>query len=325
MKAAMKGGPRNTITSLNVAAKAWPTATATDWKGSGPTVKRKDGKIRDRLDYVAERRWATPNAHDGRRPGADHFSTQGANLSRDAATWGTPRVEMGRALGNPKHITKDRGKGFIEDQVVQWSTPSVADVTGGRKARSGSRSDEMLNNSLAPLVADATWATPTSLSFGESHQPGNSHSYNANMAKANALSSALQAPPTSTHGELSPNVHLACYLRYRATTCSRLRSELRWLLLKAIRRRDQPKPGEIRRHRRGWTREVHTAFVRPSFRRSLNPAFVGWLMAWPPGSTSFDCSATASATHAEHWRSELSRLSSPPTVPAPRNLFDGWV
>lgn len=35
-------------------------------------------------------RWATPNAHDGRRPGADLKSTQGANLSRHAAQWATP-------------------------------------------------------------------------------------------------------------------------------------------------------------------------------------------------------------------------------------------
>jgi hypothetical protein len=36
------------------------------------------------------RHWATPNAHDGRRPGADLNSTQGMNLSRDAAMWPTP-------------------------------------------------------------------------------------------------------------------------------------------------------------------------------------------------------------------------------------------
>src|SRR5215831_20473430 len=32
--------------------------------------------------------WPTPNAHDGRRPGSDATSTQGANLKRDAENWG---------------------------------------------------------------------------------------------------------------------------------------------------------------------------------------------------------------------------------------------
>jgi hypothetical protein len=36
--------------------KNWPTPTGSDWKGSGPTVIRKDGKDRrgDRLDYAVE-------------------------------------------------------------------------------------------------------------------------------------------------------------------------------------------------------------------------------------------------------------------------------
>ena len=35
--------------------RMWPTPTGSDWKGSGPTVIRSDGKIRnDRLDYSTE-------------------------------------------------------------------------------------------------------------------------------------------------------------------------------------------------------------------------------------------------------------------------------
>jgi hypothetical protein len=41
----------------------FPTATANDWKGSGPTVIRKDGKNRqnDRLDYALEEKSGTLN------------------------------------------------------------------------------------------------------------------------------------------------------------------------------------------------------------------------------------------------------------------------
>jgi len=36
--------------------KMWPTPTKSDHKGSGPTMVRKDGKLRgDRLDYATER------------------------------------------------------------------------------------------------------------------------------------------------------------------------------------------------------------------------------------------------------------------------------
>jgi hypothetical protein len=45
--------------------KLWPTPTGHDWKGSGPTVKRKDGKMRgDRLDYAVEQFYPTPRGQD---------------------------------------------------------------------------------------------------------------------------------------------------------------------------------------------------------------------------------------------------------------------
>jgi len=41
---------------LRGVAETWPTATTRDWKGSGPTVIRQDGKSRlSHLDYLAER------------------------------------------------------------------------------------------------------------------------------------------------------------------------------------------------------------------------------------------------------------------------------
>lgn len=248
----MKGGPRNTITSLNVAAKAWPTPVAAD---SGEKV--------------------TMVTH------------QGACLMREA---------------------------------VNWSTPSVADVTGGRKARSGDRSGELLNNSLAPYLTNNVYPTPTAL-----NRPRNDDTlakcaaYRKAKAGQNTvplyleevvLSSGRPVQPISTPGASSPNALLASYRRYRATTCSALRWERRALLLMAIRQRGP-----------GWTRKPAPVHTRPSFRRQLNPRFVEWLMAWPPGSTSFACSETASQTHRAHWRSVISQLSLPPARPAQLALF----
>lgn len=45
---------------------------------------------------------------------------------------------------------------------AQWPTPTVADVQGGRKSRSGARSGELLLNGLA-----ATWSTPRAMEFRE--------------------------------------------------------------------------------------------------------------------------------------------------------------
>lgn len=326
--------------NLQTAATVWPTASARDWKG----VDRQE----------VDRGNARP-------------------LNEVASTWATPRVSMIKATGNAERFGGRLGQGNIEDQFqrwstpratdgekggpnqafgaggvplpamaagINWSTPSVADVMGGRKARSGSRSGELLNNSLAPYVTNNIWPTATAV-----NRPRNDETLAKcgayRKAKAGqttvplyleevALSSDLLAPETSTPGDMSPSSLLACYRRYRATTDFALRWERRALLLLAIRRRDAlaaRKPAkhggaQVRVHRRGWTRERASAWVRPTFRRQLNARFVEWLMSWPPGLTSFECSETALLTHKALWRSELASMTLLPAAPpAQLSLF----
>lgn len=60
----------------------------------------------------------------------------------------------------------------------------------------------------------------------------------------------------------------------------------------------------------------------PSSRRQLNARFVEWLMGWPPGWTSFECSEMAWCRYRALLRSELSRTASPPAAPPPQlDLF----
>lgn len=66
-------------------------------------------------------------------------------------------------------------------------TPTVADVTGGRKSRSGARNGEPLLNGLMAAYSPK----PTSLSFKDSHQPGNSRS--SNLMRAH-FETALSGP-----------------------------------------------------------------------------------------------------------------------------------
>lgn len=108
----------------------WPTPTANDYKGSGPTLERSDGKMRgDRLDYAVEQLWSTPRSSDGEKGG--------------------PNQAFG-AGGMP-----------LPAQTVQWMTPSVADVQGGRMTRSKERSDELPPNGQSDSVSSLL-AHPTS-------------------------------------------------------------------------------------------------------------------------------------------------------------------
>ena len=123
----------------------WTTVSARDWKDStGMAVTTEDG--RSRLDQLPRQMISyspTPRASDGEKGGP--------NMSFGAG--GVPLPAVMHSY-NP--------------------TPTVADVQGGRKARSGARGGEPLLNGL--MVAYAP--TPTSLSFKDSHQPGNSRSLN---------------------------------------------------------------------------------------------------------------------------------------------------
>ena len=81
----------------------WPTAAV---QSDGDATENR-GVTLPRLSQ----HWATPNVHDGRRPGSDATSTQGANLKRDGEA---------------------------------WQPPTNADALGGHLTRSAERSDELL-------------------------------------------------------------------------------------------------------------------------------------------------------------------------------------
>ncbi len=88
--------------------------------------------------------------------------------------WGTPTSRDWKDGGGLGDVPTN---GLLGRQVVrEWSTPSVADTTGGHRSRSGTRSDELLLNGQV-----TKWPTPTtqdSRSSGSmypktaTHQPG---------------------------------------------------------------------------------------------------------------------------------------------------------
>ena len=108
-----------------VTAGTWPTPDT----GRERTNRSTSPGAADRPTIaLAAKLWATPNAHDGRRPGADLKSTQGGNLNRDAVMWMTPSVS--NSQGN--EYTRDRGQPGMErltltGQAQQWPTPASRD------------------------------------------------------------------------------------------------------------------------------------------------------------------------------------------------------
>jgi hypothetical protein len=126
---------------VNIRKKAilWQTPLV----GQFPTSRRKAGQTsRSELLLIGQaKHWPTPSAHDGRHPGHEQGSTQGANLKRDAEMWATPtsherthaqrKVDHGiqlanQASGHPAQPTTggtfqvDTGPRSLNPNFVEW-------------------------------------------------------------------------------------------------------------------------------------------------------------------------------------------------------------
>ena len=138
---------------LTIAAAAWPTPQARDGDGRGADPnrwgcpKRHGGYNLD--DRVAA--WPTPAARDYKGATDERWGTNSRPLNEVAKIWSTPRASDGDKGGPNQSFSA--GGVPLPAQTAQWSTPAVADVQGGRKARSGERSDELLLNGQAASLS----------------------------------------------------------------------------------------------------------------------------------------------------------------------------
>lgn len=216
--------------------------------------------------------WATPNAHDGRRPGVDDKSTQGGNLQRDAATWATPDC-------NTSTYSNGTMGPNIRQQTAHWTTPQAHDVT----ARGlGQQPSAAAGN--ACLARDAmTWPTPRSTDGpkGGPNQAGSKGD--------------LMLPSFTAHWP-TPAARIA---KGGGNAMNRVDGKSRMDMLDwAAESYSRPDP---------TTKDGPTSSPNvPTSRPRLNPAFVCWLLGLPPAwtnieHTSFDAAEMAS------YRSRLQR------------------
>jgi hypothetical protein len=145
MKARMKGGPRYTVTSLNVAAKLWPTPTGTP-AGSGGNpetwLRRQAEQAAKGQDLqlplgIAAKLWPTPHANCSTGAGTQGRDG-GMNLQTAAKLWPTPTVPNGGRRNPPgTSITgrkPDGGKAQIdlrEYAIRMLPTPTARDFKSG--------------------------------------------------------------------------------------------------------------------------------------------------------------------------------------------------
>jgi hypothetical protein len=181
---------RGSSSSRTSAASSRPA----DWNGSGEmfvalvTSLRLDFSLRQKLaratvaSGASSSVWPTPAARDWKGTnGEAHMENGSGRLHLDQLPnfvehlWYTPSVPNGgRALNDNTSPTGTQADGTkrqigLENQVRRWHASAPA------------------SNDNDPLH----WPTPTSLSFSESHQPGNSRSYNITMDLASSLRGRL--------------------------------------------------------------------------------------------------------------------------------------
>ncbi len=120
MKARMKGGPRQTCTSLQVMVKGcarglWPTPNAADGTG-GPGNSGRQGGLNLR---TAVARWPTPRATDGAKGGPNQRGSKG-DLTLPSAVhhWPTPPARDWRS-GKASQMTLDSNSRPLNEVVTE--------------------------------------------------------------------------------------------------------------------------------------------------------------------------------------------------------------
>jgi len=225
--------------------------------------------------------WPTPMAGTPAQNG--NSAAGNSDFSRGVmALWQTPVSDD--APDRERGKINSRGEPKLSGQAALWTTPQAHDVTA---RGSGQKPTAKAGN--ACLATDAmTWPTPAARDWKGENSPdhltnGTGRLHLDQLPNAVAHLFSHPAPETVPHG---PKL-----------------SQLRpiWLPLRA---------SLIASHGRAVWRRLWKSRTK----RRLNPAFVSWLMGWPPGHALCDCSETEFT----HWQRRMrGALSAMPMASGP--------
>jgi len=210
--------------------------------------------------------------------------------------WNTPNVvdaKGGNRLGN--------GQAHLCHQTAQWSTPRMTDAEHGGP-------NMAFSTGGTPLPAQAAqWSTPSvaDVTGGRGSRSGDRKGQLLLNSMAAYVSQNSWPTPTGINRPRSEETLSKCG-DYRMQQAGQKTVPLyleEVALASSHPAPETPTDGEP---------------SSPS-RRALNPRFVEWLMGWPPGWTSYECSEMALCLWKADMQSALSSMPSPP-VGQPQQL-----
>lgn len=184
--------------SIQSQAEHWPTVTASETHSPHP---RRAG---DRTLTDSAKHWPTPVCPAPRNNDDTATRDCGQNqfdLKKAITQWPTPRTITGGAESSKRKKELGRtesGGGDLQAATKAWPTPGANDHKGS--AREGQRRGQL------DEAAEQLWQTPTTPVGGRMSRGQERSSELLIAGQATALTSSLQAQPTSTLGdESSPN------------------------------------------------------------------------------------------------------------------------
>jgi hypothetical protein len=253
---------------------SWPTATAHSFAQTAddPTPGQTGGTT---LAGAAELQWQTPVSDDAPDRKRGKINSRGEpKLSGQAITWGTPRASDAEK-GGPNQAFSGAGGIPLPAQAAQWPTPRVQMANGpGGGQQGGPDIQTMAETWPTPAAQNAKGSSEGSITRADGKSRMDILHYRAEQG----FSHPAHLPPAP------------------GPTLSQLRPI--WRPLRA---------SLIASHGRAVWRRLWASRTKAR----LNPAFVAWLMGWPPGHANCACSETAWC----HWQRDMhGALSALPTA-----------
>lgn len=209
----------------------------------------------------------------------------------------TPQARDGMPAHSSEYVAKHKANGHgmanLNDYLAltsAWPTPTVADVQGGRKTRSGARNTEPLLNGL--MAEASSWTTPCSTESGA--REGKYAQGGTALTTQMMHAPSPWVTPSARDWKDSPGMATEAGERNRIDQLPRQMSQepqaSAWPTVTSLSFKDSHQPGNSRSMNRMLDLAEGTALTGPTpsgssvttaKRGAPNPIFAFWLMGFP--------------------------------------------